>query len=98
MGGFPKSPHNQIKQKCTEQLPKAQGEKFLLLVCADGDPSDFLEEGSFLFQFLMEEVSRKKSTIFSLSLKENNSTKQLKIEKAAQEGQFQLEYSDSWPG
>lgn len=44
--------------------------------------TDFLP--LFLFQLLMEELSRKKSTLFHLSLKKNNSTNQLKIEKAAQ--------------
>lgn len=46
----PKFPHDTIKQKCTEQLPKAQGDKFLVPFhpqeSADGDFSDFLEEGS----------------------------------------------------
>lgn len=51
IGRFPKFPPSTIKQKCTEQLPKAQCEKFLVLVrpqeSVDGDFSDFLEEGSF---------------------------------------------------
>lgn len=49
-----------------------------------------LRKALFLLQLLMEVFSRKENTLFNLSLKKNNSTNQLKIEKAAQQGQFQL--------